>query len=208
MKISITRALSEIKLLEKKINKKISEFTPTAVVIGKKSPLGFESIDKFKEAKKAEFQSIQDLIKRRSELKMKIVFSNATTKVTVAGVELSVAECIDYKTSIVPLKTELGASIVLDYNRNAKGFEQEEIKLRASIDKQLEAVFGRDKKVTSEEIETITKPYIENNGPILVDSIDCKKQVDEINEWVNTFTLEVDHILSESNATTFIDIED
>lgn len=47
MKISITRALSEIKLLEKKINKKISEFTPTAVVIGKKSPLGFESIDKF-----------------------------------------------------------------------------------------------------------------------------------------------------------------
>lgn len=105
-------------------------------------------------------------------------------------------------------QTELGASIVLDYNRNAKGFEQEEIKLRASIDKQLEAVFGRDKKVTSEEIETITKPYIENNGPILVDSIDCKKQVDEINEWVNTFTLEVDHILSESNATTFIEIGD
>jgi len=45
MKISITRALSEIKLLEKKINKKTFEFTPTTVVIGKKSPLGYLSTE-------------------------------------------------------------------------------------------------------------------------------------------------------------------
>lgn len=208
MKISITRALSEIKLLEKKINKKISEFTPTTIVIGKKSPLGFENIDKFKETKKSDFQSIQDLIKRRSEIKRKIVFSNATTNVTVAGITFTIAECIDYKTSIISFKQNLINQIVSDYNRNSKGYEQEEIKVRQAVDRQLESIYGRDKKVTPEEIETITKPYIENNGPVFVDSIDCKKQADEINEWVNTFTLEVDHILSESNATTFIDIED
>lgn len=205
-KISITRALSEIKLLEKKITKKINEFKPTSVTIGKKAPLGFATVKEFKDSNKAEYQSILDLIKRRSEIKRKIVLSNAKTEVTVAGLTFTIAECIDYKTSIVGFKNSLCSKIINEYNHNAQIFANEETRVRQNVDRQLEAVFGRDKKVTKEEIDTISKPYLENNGPVFVDSINCKKESEKLSEWSNTFLLEVDHILSESNATTFIEI--
>ena len=49
---------------------------------------------------KADYQSIEALIKRRNAIKSAIVVSNATTKIEVAGVKMTVAEAIERKTSI------------------------------------------------------------------------------------------------------------
>lgn len=206
-KLSITRGLSEIKILEKRINKKIDEFTPIAVTSGKKPPVGFETIEQFKEQRKSEYQSILDLIKRRSGIKRKIVQSNAITKVTIAGIEMTIAEAIDYKNSVVGFKTKMSQQIVNHYNSYARQFEQKQIDVKSVIDRQLEAMYGRDKKVSQEEIKTITEPYMENHGPKFIDSISCEKENKNLVEEIDKFTLEVDHVLSESNATTFIEID-
>ena len=205
-KISITRGLSEIKLLEKKINKKVQEFTPCAVTTGKKPPVGYETVSAFKESEKSKYQSILDLIKRRSEIKRKIVLSNATTKVTVADTEMTIAEAIDYKTSVVNFKKILEQQIDQQYNVHATSFQQSEQRVMQQVDRQLEVMYGRDKKVTQDERDGVVNPYLENNGPKFIDSIDCKKESEGLTEEVNNFLLEVDHTLSESNATTFIEI--
>ncbi|MFB8733012.1 hypothetical protein ACEQPO_01165 [Bacillus sp. SL00103] len=62
--------------------------------------MGFNIKKKSKKKAKADDQSIQALIKRRNAIKSAIVVSNATTTIDVAGVNMTVAEAIERKTSI------------------------------------------------------------------------------------------------------------
>ena len=101
--ISITQALNELKLLEKRINDKIGctvfltskVNNETKVLNGKKTPEEFE-----KEAK-ADYASILDLINNRKVIKSKIVESNATTFVEINGKKYTVADAIERKSSII-----------------------------------------------------------------------------------------------------------
>lgn len=206
-KISITRALAEIKILEKKIDKKIGAFVPTVVTQGKRPPTGYETIDKFKEIQKAEFQSIKDLINRRSEIKRKIVLSNATTKVKISDESLTIAEVIDYKSTKLIILKKLNDRMITVFNHSASEKESQMMGVNAAIDRQLEALYGRDKKVTAEEVSVVREPYLENNGPKFIECIDIQKENKNLVEKIDEFVLEVDHILSESNATTFIKVE-
>lgn len=91
--ISITRALSELKLLDKRILKGIKDADFLSYEINKKNVLKtFEP--------KEQLQSVEDLIARRSTLKSKIMESNASTKVKIAGKEMLVIEAIEMKETI------------------------------------------------------------------------------------------------------------
>ena len=57
--------------------------------------------EEFKKRTTSDFQSLNDLIKRRNQVKNAIVSSNAVTKVTVGGQTMTVAEAIEYKTIIL-----------------------------------------------------------------------------------------------------------
>lgn len=206
-RISITRALSEIKLLEKKINQSINELQPTQVITGNKPPVGYETLDKFKLEKKSKYQSINDLIERRSQIKRKVVLSNATTMIDVAGKHLSVAECIDYKTSVLSFKVALRNMLANSYNSSANQYETQLNNVKDQIDKQLLVFYGRDKKISDDERNAIVDPYMKTNAPKVVDPIGCVDEYEKLTKEIDDFTLDVDRILAESNATTFIEID-
>ena len=63
-----------------------------------------------------------------------------------------------------------------------------------------------DKKNT-EGIEQFSKAYRKSNGWEVVDVIDLKSLIDKLEKEITIFYYDVDVVLSESNATTFIDIE-
>jgi len=94
-KITITRGLTSLKTLEKKISKAINDAEFTDVKVGtKKSEL--TTADAV-----AALQKVQDLIDYRDNLKSAIAMSNAVTLVKVGAVTMKVTEAIEKKTSIV-----------------------------------------------------------------------------------------------------------
>ncbi|MCP4369761.1 MAG: hypothetical protein GY797_16855, partial [Deltaproteobacteria bacterium] len=100
MEMTISRALAELKLLDKRIRGTIEKGTFAGLAQGKKSITGYETNDEFIKTAKSSIQSAQDLIKRRQAIKSAIVNSNAKTEVTIADKKMSVAEAIERKSSI------------------------------------------------------------------------------------------------------------
>jgi hypothetical protein len=205
-KISITRALKELKTLDARISQGISGLNVLDVTQNKyngKTLKNNSTVEKFTAEVKAKNQALQDLIKRRNAIKSALVLSNATTKVKVGGLEMTVAEAIDQK-AFVQYKKQLLTSL-----RTQKvQFDRELDQSRANMDRQIEVFMqqnlGKDKKVNSEEYNAIAKPFIEANELKLVDPINVGEVIKTLEEEVTTFEADIDIALSESNSKTEI----
>lgn len=194
-KLTVTRGLSTLKLLEKRIHKK-AESTFISVNISDQT----NSSDI-----KGNYDSIMDLIKYRNDLKAAIMLSNAKTIVTINNEEMSVAEAIDRKSSIAYLKLLVNslkeqlmdARMIADnHNRNQE----------SRLDALLEANFGSDTKHKAENFKTIADEFWKKNKADLIDPLDLQKKIETLTEEIDNFENEVDLVLSESNATTFLDL--
>ena len=207
MKMTITRALVELKTLTFRIEKAIDILTPIAVVTGKNAPRGFVSREEFERDTKSKFESASDLIKRRSVIKSAIVKANASTNVVIADKTMTIAEAIERKSSIA-LEKKLLQKLSSFYSNALKTQEQLDMKCQEQLHRLLEVNFGKDSKAKTEEIDAISKPYLENNAPKLIDPLDVKKKIEELENSITKFESEVDVVLSEANAKTEFEITD
>jgi len=207
MKMTITRALVELKTLNKRIMNAIDNLIPVTIVTGKNVPRGFTTREDFEKDVKAKYESVNALIDRRKQIKSKIVTANAVTEVEIAGAKMTIAEAIERKSSIALEKSLLGR-LSEKYASNLKVHEQAEFKCNDQLQRLLEVNFGKDSKAKSEEIDAISKPYLENNAPKLIDPLDVKKKIEELENSITKFESEVDVVLSEANAKTEFEITD
>ena len=104
--ISITQGLAELKLLDKRIrniNDGASEYEPgfcfRFIAISTKA--NQVDAEKLKKEAQAAYQSFNDLLKRRDQIKRAIIMKNATTSVRIGTWEGTVAEAIEQKASMV-----------------------------------------------------------------------------------------------------------
>lgn len=205
MEISIAKGLVELKLLDKRIHRTINDSILAGYTIGKKAMTGFANTEEIEKRSKSDYQSIQDLIKRRNEIKSAIVVSNANTLVDVAGVSMTVAEAIERKSSIEYDKMLLNklkqtyANIVNHVDR-----VNDEVKNR--LDKQLEILYGKDGKNKAAENEELTKVFKEDNEAKFIDPINLKEKIDKLQVEIEDFEANVDLALTENNALTKITI--
>lgn len=207
MKMTITRALVELKTLNKRITSAIDVLNPVTVVTGKNIPRGFETRNDFEKEVNSKFESVNTLIARRKQIKSGIVTANAATYVEIAGVKMTIAEAIERKTSIA-LENALLHKLSSTYALNLKNHEQMEMKCNEQLHRLLEVNFGKDSKAKTEEVDAITKPYLENNAPKFIDPLDVKKKIEELENSISKFIAEVDVVLSEANAKTEIEVND
>lgn len=202
-KISITRALAELKLLDSRIEKKINESEFVHFVSKKKAV----NIDMLNRLSKGNFQSIMDLLDRRSKLKNAIILSNAKTMVKLCDKQLTVAEVIEKK-QIIPMYKSLLQK--LRTNRDSVNYQVDRStsQLENDLQKILEINFGKSNnlKTNSDDIETISKTYRENNKCDMLDCIDINNKIKEIEEFIEQYETESNFVLSESNAITLIEV--
>ena len=204
--ITITAALKELKLYDEKINKKISN--AVFVDCGKKvsDNVGHKKKDDFINDSKADFQSIKDLIAERSKIKAEIVKSNAETVVNVAGIEMTRAEAIERKSSIIYDK-KLLLKLKHDYSEAVEAYSLE----NERVDRQCEAMIskyleGKDKKVNEADIAAFTDPYRKNNEVEIIDPLKIEEQIKALETYIDDFEANVDIVLSVSNSTTVIEV--
>lgn len=208
MKLSLHRALAELKMLNKRILGAMNEGKYVTYQIGEEKPKVYQSKKEFEEAALAGYQSVNDLIKRRNEIKSKLILANATTKVNIAGVEMTIAEAIDQK-DFIEYKQSLLNELKRQFAVAHQMIEREKEDMEKRLDKRLESDLGsKDRKNHAAEVEEITENFLKRYNPTMVDPIKIREEIIKLDEEINTFTLEVDAVLSEVNATTTIELAD
>ena len=204
MEYSITRALSELKVLEKKFYGGIDDLHLVAVKHGLILRRPYSSIkqEDFEKKAKAGDQSVRAIEERIALIKKKIADVNSKTKVRIGSREMTIQEALIEKSTIIPLKEARLARYkkLLADARNqfdAAGMENEE-KIQRNIQDRKDVI---TEKQAREEIESTRKVE-------MVDPLNLAAKIKELEDEITDFKGNVDFALSEKNSTTFIEIAD
>lgn len=206
--MNIHRALVELKTLEARILKEIRGGTYVVPNKHSNAKIGGISIADFCEGVKAHYQKVRDLIKRREAIKRAVVLSNATTKVVINGKEYTVAEAIEMKNHGISELQTLMSMMATQYNEATRKADRENSDLLdRRADEFIRSTYGAtDLKNMGEEIRQKRNEFIAEQTVELVDPIGVKAQVEELEKYISGFLVEVDSVLSTSNATTEIEV--
>jgi hypothetical protein len=201
--MSVHRGLSELKLYANKIASLNSE---PFVVANKQSnkTIGGRSIEDVNNLIKGNFDSMVALIENRKRIKDAIVKSNAATNVTIAGKIMTVAEAIERKASIEFERNFL--RILQDqFSQQNNIVEQQNLQLPTKLETFLQSTLGEKRDVAT--VKDLTKTFEDNNKYVLIDPNHIQDYIQALDKSINEFASQVDYTLSESNATTFFDVE-
>ncbi|MBE9119188.1 hypothetical protein IQ249_25390 [Lusitaniella coriacea LEGE 07157] len=206
--MTVTDALAELTLLEKRINAAKTTLEGNALIavveVGQ-VPTGYKSREDHTSQARASLQRVNDLISRRRTIKRKIVLSNASTMVTIAGEEMTVAEAIEMKNFIVFHKTVL-ATITANYTRTCQEFKKAQIRVKERLDKLAMEVLG--KNATSEKYQSLADSFLGREGVELLDPLHLAEEIARQLSFVEEFESTCDRVLSISNARTTVEISD
>lgn len=204
-KVTIHRGLSELKLIDNKINKSINDLDPIGVYQKDKLVNNYVKKEDFESSAKSSFQSITDLIEQKGKIKAAIVKANAETTLKVGNVEMTIAEAINAKESI-KFKRDLIEHLIGRLNNVIGYFNKNNETVNLNVQKLLETVLGKDNvKAGGSDVESISAPYMAINQFHLCDPLSLKNKINSLQAEVSEFESEVDSALSEINAVTFIE---
>jgi hypothetical protein len=205
-KMTITRALAELKMLDKRINNAIS--SADFCILKKK---GQKHIDGKEVADvqaifKSNFDSIRDLIQYKQKLKGAVVQANATTLVKIAGNEYTIAQAIDLKNSLEynkAFRKKLWTQFVSHRNE----VERLNTSVAQAAERDAAQAFGTKQKSSTAEYAQYVEDYKERHEVELIEGFDTKNEIAALDAFLEEFYTEVDFILSEANATTYINLD-
>lgn len=206
-KMLVTVALNELKLLDSRIIKEIDRgsFISSAK---KSSPKVSPTMSKeeFIEEAKSKFNSVKDLIERRAKIKAAIVDSNAKTEVEIDGVKMTRADAIERKSSINYEKLMLN-ELKDQLNIHTAKVNSSNYEVDNKIDSLVQAAYGKEGKnnIKQEDYDAIAKPYREANEWDVVDPLNLKDVIEEMEKRIDGFESNVDSALQISNCTTYIE---
>ena len=206
-RMSVARALVELKMLEKKIGKAIGLLDPVTMKIGDRLPVGIRNQEEFEREAKAGKQKIDTLISRKKAIKAAVVNSNANTNVRVGEKDMTVAEAIERKNSI-EIDTEFLEHLVSQWDLVEKSINSHNNKMEERLQANLQELYGKESssKIKSEEYEALARPFRKDNEAKLVDPLGVKNIITKMREDIDDFESNVDITLTESNARTDIEI--
>ena len=208
-KMNIHQALMELKTLEKRIVDAIRGGTYVVANKHNNTKIGGVGVKEYVENVKSDFQKATDLIARAEAIKRAVVNSNAVTVVEIAGKNYTVAEAIDMKNHGIDRLRMLVNKLASDYamaKNLADRANGSELERRA--DEYVRTMIGNtDVKGMTADVKKMREEFIAAQTMELVDPIGVQKKIEELDEQINAFVVNVDSALSVSNALTVIEVE-
>ncbi len=207
-KMTVHKALAELKTLDDRIN---SEITGSVFVRANRHnnmKIFGKTIADFMADTESSYQSVKALINRRNAMKRAVVLSNAVTKVEIGGVEYTVAEAIEMNNHGMENLVGLRNCLREQYSSVKRMVESENgDKLVKACENYIQATFGTKEKINNPDIEMAQKVYMANNTYDIVTGLDIEKVIKELTDRIDAFKAEVDSALSVSNALTVIEFD-
>lgn len=207
---TITRALSRINALQDKIQKAADLTYVTTVNTIK---LNSEDTLKTLADLKANIQSAEAIKLEILKLKLKIQESNLSTIVTINNKEMTVREAIELKYLYENYSSRI-SNVMNDQLRRSKLKQSAaQTEIENSQQEAIKQLTAMDSSISAEEVESRSKVSIElvrQTKELSVISFngteDAENSVKNYIEEISTYLEEVDYVLSESNATTTIEV--
>lgn len=202
-KMSIHRALGEIKLYDKKI---VDLLEKDFVLASKKRVTKIRGVDieKYKEEMKANLQSLRALMRNRQILKSAIAKSNETTMVTIGGETMTVLDAIERK-NFMNMRMSVVNTLKAQFNRADREVRAYEDNLQANLENYIK---NTTKELNNKDlIDSLTESYKNLNEVVMIDPNNLRAVIEEMTKENDQFNAEVDYVLSESNSNTFIEVD-
>ena len=207
--MTIHKALSELKTIDKRFDKELSDVTFFETNKRSNTKIAGVPVSEYLANVKDTYNSIRTLDNRYNAIKRAVTKSNATTNVTINGTVYTVAEAIDMKNVGVKRLQEILSKMDMQYEaarRIAERKNGDELDRRA--DDYVKNLYeGADMKNVSDEIKKVRDTFIESQTIDILDPINAKKTMKELKDTIDSFLSEVDSALSVSNALTTIEVE-
>jgi len=207
---SIARLLVELKTL----GNQITDATKSATFIGvarKNDGMAqvmgrSEGVAELEEIIKSKFQRITDLISRHSKIKAAITLSNATTKVTICGHAMTVADAINLKQVIEKIEKPLLEAMRRQHKDSTTTYDTLSAKLASDVSKLVDDANGKDRKADAEGLKAAIEIKQKMGSPILIDPLKLRDLIEAKQKDIEDYLAEVDFALSESNAKTELEV--
>jgi len=205
-KLSIHRALTELKMLNHRIEAATNEVSAVLANRKSNSKINGVEIQEYEKQMQASYDKVVSLVDYRNRIKALVVESNAKTKVIVGKEAMTVAEAIERKQSI-QYEKELLEVMQQQYRSAINTVAKENDALPAKLETYLVNILGNKDKQSPEEVKLHTETFMKRNEYELIDPMNVKKKIETLSNRIEEFESEVDAVLSESNATTFIEVQ-
>lgn len=217
--MNIRTALKERKLLDKKIEQLSFEAVIVKPYRADNPFIGMKTPDEFSEVIKSEFQSLQDMIKRREAINKAILDINAKTMIDVPAF-VSFCKINEGETETISLAAAIArknyyknemANYINRINDRIGSITREISNMQDSARKEIEktirmrfdGVQNISQSVYDEFVKQQEEKYeVKILNPLNIDSI-MRDAVDKLNDYINN----IDNKLSEKTETTYFDVE-
>lgn len=207
-KMTIHKALCELKILDSRINNAISSARFCLANKHSNEKVNGVTVEEYQETMKASYNKSSDLIRRREAIKRAVVLSNAKTIVKIGGKEYTVAEAIEMNNHGIDLKLQLKNAMKKQYDSAMTAIISKNSVVNDKATEYVVGLFGqKESKTANEEYEKARKSYIEANTMELIDPVNILEKIEALEVEIADFTTEVDSALSVSNALTEITVE-
>lgn len=207
--MTVHKALAELKLLDSRIEKAITEGVYCVANKHSNDKIGGVPLDDYIKIMQGGYDKATDLINRQVAIKRAVTLSNAVTKVEISGAEYTRAEAIWMKNHGMEFCKTL-------MNAMQKHYEKAQMKINLENGSGLEeraeqyvtAIYGqKEGKTNTADIEKVKADFLKSNQYELVDPLRVLDKIEDLEKKINDFMAEVDSALSVSNALTEITIE-
>ena len=215
-KMLVTQALDQRDLLVKKICDKIrkASFTETKKHNEEKVMERRVTQKEFEKEARSSYQQIIDLIHWYDKVDQAILRSNAETIIETSYGAMSIANAL-------ALRSRLNCSNAYDSDSNFEGnlmmklqeelnekirvMEQKNKGLQNTAETMRLSILGKDTKTKDETPLKVVDVYVQENTTELIDPLNVRKKINELNERRETILNELDTKIKVSNATTFVE---
>ena len=208
MKMSLTRALRELKLVNDRIDKKVGRLSVVSVAKGENPTFistNAMSVSDFQVEAKSSIESVESLMRNADDIKKALLHANNTVTVVVGKETMTIAQAVDKKHRIETKKRYLHAlrKSLADAEKLADRSNSE---VESEVQRLREISMGNDaSKAKTDQIKAIE---IEKKHNIVQPKgIDVRAYILKIEEEIEYFETEIDFILSEVNAKTEIEVD-
>ena len=202
VKMSITRALAQVKLIESKLGRAFAGFD--VEINGKLKYFPNFTTEQFEKEALVEVTSFEDLFKNRLKIKSAIARANIDTKILLFGTEYSIIELIDLKNSS-QYKKNVYTNLINNYNKCKSDVVNQDVKIENEVSKQVEVANSNKTQVSKDLTTTLTETYKTLWGGKII-GLDINK-ISKEKEDLDKLIAEIDMILSEINSKTEIEVE-
>ena len=202
-KISLTRVLSEIKSITESL---ATHVVIAAVSTNKTGRVVTENCnhDQFKLTSQSRFDAWTAQIERLTMLKTLRNQANVVTMVTVGGKQMTMDQAIAKK-ALLTWQTSALANFKAQLQKAQQEVTKADADVQISVDKAVAAAVSSN-ALTEEQSNVFKKMYEQSLGKQIAVGDNIKTSLEKLEKYITEFSNEIDYVLSEANANTYVEI--